>query len=124
MAGSQLSEAEMEFYREGWRRRREADSRAVEERSTRAITAAREAAGLLRKAFGASRVLLFGSLAEGRFRMRSGIDIAVWGVPHDQQTQANRAVESLCPDIELNLVFGETVRPRFLAEIERSGIDL
>jgi uncharacterized protein len=40
-----------------------------------------EAARLLREGYGAERVVLFGSLATGRLREQSDVDLAVWGLP-------------------------------------------
>jgi predicted nucleotidyltransferase len=47
-----------------------------------AVAFAKSAAGVLSKTFGATRVVLFGSVMEpGRFNRRSDIDLAVDGLP-------------------------------------------
>jgi predicted nucleotidyltransferase len=49
-----------------------------------ALGTAREIAHFLKTKYGASRVVLFGSLADGFYRERSDIDIYFEGVPSDR----------------------------------------
>ena len=53
---------------------------AAETRAGRLLAIAPHAAGLLRTRYGARDVLLFGSLATGRFTERSDVDLAVRGI--------------------------------------------
>ncbi len=64
------------------RLQREAAARRRERRARRqkALRLARRVARMLRERFGATRVVLFGSLVRpGAFALHSDIDLAVWG---------------------------------------------
>lgn len=83
------------------------------------------AARLLRERFGATRVVVFGSLAHRAwFRPWSDIDLAAWGIPAAQFYRAVAAVTSLTPDFEVSLVDPESCRSAVRDSIEREGIDL
>lgn len=70
----------LEPYLTYWRRR-QAEARDRSRRLARqARTDAVQIAAMLRREFGATRVLLFGSLARGRFLPDSDIDLAVEGL--------------------------------------------
>jgi len=63
-------------------RRRQAQARSLSLRlAEQARGDALRIAAMLRRDFGATRVVLFGSLARGRFRPDSDIDLAVAGLP-------------------------------------------
>ncbi len=71
----------LEPYLTYWRRRR-AEARGRSRQLARQARAdAAQIAAMLRREFGATRVLLFGSLARGRFLPDSDIDLAVEGLP-------------------------------------------
>jgi predicted nucleotidyltransferase len=60
-----------------------------------ALSLARDVADLLKRKFGATRVLLFGSRAKGRYTPESDIDIYFEGVPEDRALEAVGACISL-----------------------------
>lgn len=104
---------------------REPDERLEAERWQRAWEVARVAARLLREAFGATRVVTFGSLAHRAwFSPWSDIDLAAWGIPADQFYRAVAAVTGVSPDFRVDLVDLESCRPAVRRFIEREGIDL
>jgi len=111
-------------YRDYWRSRREAADAAAARRRERALEAAGSAALLLRERFGATRVLLFGSLARGRFHAASDIDLAVWGVNPELFFRAWNAVAAIAPEIEFDLVPGDDARHPVREEIEATGVAL
>ncbi|MBW1728563.1 MAG: nucleotidyltransferase domain-containing protein [Deltaproteobacteria bacterium] len=91
----------------------------------RAWQVARSAAKLLRQRFGATRVLLFGSLVDfKRFTPWSDIDLAAWGIPAGEFYRAVAMVTGLSPEFELDLVEPETCRPGLRRRIEQEGIEL
>lgn len=87
-------------------RRREAEVAGRRaERRERAWVVAREAADLLRSRYGVSRVLVFGSLAEGtHFTERSDIDLAAEGLPPEEHFAALGRLLAAFTDFELDLV--------------------
>jgi len=91
----------------------------------RAWRVGRSAAKLLRRRFGATRVLLFGSLVDfKRFTPWSDIDLAAWGIPAGEFYRAVAMVTGLSPEFELDLVEPETCRPGLRRRIEQEGIEL
>jgi predicted nucleotidyltransferase len=110
---------------EGYRPDREPAEWMEAERWERAWKVARIAARLLREAFGARRVVAFGSLAHRDwFSPWSDVDLAAWGIPPDQFYRAVASVTSLSPDFEMDLVDAESCRPALRRFIEREGVDL
>ena len=97
----------------------------VRERIERARETARVAAALLRDRFGATRVVLFGSLVHpDSFTPWSDIDIAAWGVPPDQLFRAVGALSGLSCEFKIDLIDPEVCRRALRDEINREGKDL
>lgn len=91
----------------------------------RAMRQARRAAELLKREFGATRVVLFGSLAHRLwFTPWSDIDLAVWGIAPGEFYRAAGTVLEMTNDFKIDIVDPETCRPSVCAEIEEDGIDL
>jgi predicted nucleotidyltransferase len=110
---------------EAYRPDRKPDEWLETERWERAWKVARIAALLLREAFGARRVVAFGSLAHRDwFSPWSDVDLAAWGIPPDQFYRAVASVTGLSPDFEMDLVDAESCRPALRRFIEREGVDL
>ena len=86
---------------------------------------ARQAARLLRRDFGAHKVVLFGSLAAAeRFLPWSDIDLAAWGIPAEQYFRAVAAVTGLSAEFKIDLVDPADCKPGLAAAIEHEGVEL
>lgn len=86
------------------------------------MLAARKAAKLLKSEFGATEVILFGSLARRvGFTLWSDIDLASRGIPSDKYLTAMDTVLYLSPEFKIDLVELETCRPSMLKSIEKDG---
>lgn len=110
---------------QGYRPNREPSEWQETERWERAWKVARMAAQRLREAFGARRVVAFGSLAHRDwFSSWSDVDLAAWGIPDDQFYRAVASVTGLSSDFEVDLVDAESCRPALRRFIEREGVDL
>jgi len=113
---------------EEWRAYRpgvELDEEQFAGRWERAWEVARTAAGLLRRKFGATRVMAFGSLAHRAwFTPWSDIDLAAWGIPLDVFYRAVAAVTGINAEFEVDLLDPEDCRSALRQVIEREGIDL
>jgi len=102
------------------RRRRE-----TEARYRRAWELARQAADLLKARFGASRVVLFGSLLhKKRFRLWSDVDLAAWNLPGVTYYRAQGALLDLDPAIQIDLIDPESCSPRLKEVITQEGVEL
>jgi predicted nucleotidyltransferase len=91
----------------------------------RAWEQARQAARVLRERFGATRVVVFGSLAHNLwYSERSDIDIAVWGIAPEDFFQAVADVNTVGVDFDINLVDPAIARPHIVKTIRREGVDV
>lgn len=120
----ELPPKEIKKYRplEAIRKRREAERVARAKRRRRAMRIARKAADILRKEFGARKVILFGSLAKrGAFTLFSDIDLAAEGIPSLRYFEAVARVTGFTDFINIDLVEFETCPPALRANIEKDG---
>jgi predicted nucleotidyltransferase len=112
-------------YRATIRARSERDAQALVARRVQALAVAQMAARLLVAEFGATRVVLFGSLAHGRwFSMTSDIDLAAWGLGADAHLLAMARLEDLAGGLPVDLVRSEHCPARLLTVIEAEGVTL
>lgn len=119
----QTVSTDLETLRQGLRRREAEQQQAIAVRCERAWVLARQAARVLKCEFGASRVMLYGSLLRpGQFHLRSDVDLAAWAV-RDYFRAVSRLLD-LDPEIEVNLVEYELASPGLQAAIEREGMEL
>ena len=115
----------LDGYRKTAERRRHERQLQVQRRRARAWEAARKAARLLKDEFGATRVVLFGSLAQPeRFTLWSDVDLAAWGLRTEDTFRAVAAVLGIDSEIEVDLVDISLCRPALRETIEREGIEL
>jgi predicted nucleotidyltransferase len=122
---AELTLEEIAEYRAFARRRHEQERHRLGLREERAWELARHAAALLRKEFGATRVVVFGSLVhKGCFTPWSDVDIAAWGIRSDDTFRAIGAVMDTSPDIPLQLVDMAACSHDLRTEIEREGIEI
>lgn len=100
-----ISSSDMEIYWQTARQRQQALRESRRIRQERGWEVARRAAGLLRERFGASRVVVFGSLLRPEvFDERSDVDLAVWGVADKKYLRAVSAVTALDREISVDLI--------------------
>lgn len=99
--------------------------RDLRARRDRALTVSREIAGLLKKKYEATRVVLFGSLAHDTwFTPRSDIDICAEGIPVDLFFRAESEVQKSSEEFKIDLVDPQECSPELLRNIDQEGIDL
>ncbi|MFN0145713.1 MAG: nucleotidyltransferase family protein [Dehalococcoidia bacterium] len=115
---------EMAEYRAAYRRRlAEAEERRAR-LELRARALASEAAGVLRERFGATRVLLYGSLARGQFLVGSDIDLVAWGIDSDRWLDVVGVGMELGREVEMSVALAQMMRPGVLTEALQDGVDL
>ena len=92
----------------------------------RALTQhAQDAAALLKERFGATRVVLFGSLAHRAWSASdSDVDLAVAGLRGDDYWQAWREVEAVFGNRRVDLIELETASGSLRAAVDRYGVAL
>jgi len=89
-----------------------------------AMVLSRQLAQLLVDRYGATRVLLLGSLARGEFGRGSDIDLAVEGVPPEVFFAAGAELEREARGVAVDLVPLESASAFFRAEVARDGVVL
>jgi predicted nucleotidyltransferase len=120
-----VSPEEMAVYRAAARRRQEREQQELAQLQERAWQAARRVAKLLKEQFGATRVVVFGSLVHRDcFTRWSDVDIAAWGIRPEDTFRAIGAVMDIDAEPEINLVDVGACRPSLLAAIEQEGVEL
>jgi len=94
-------------------------------RRDKAMLISRRIAGLLKEKYGASRVILFGSLAhKAWFTPRSDIDICAEGIPFDRFFQAESEIQEMSEGFKVDLVDPQECSQELQREIKEEGIDL
>jgi predicted nucleotidyltransferase len=120
----ELSPEELKKYHpwEAYRKRKAETRVEVAKRRRRAMNTARKAAKLLKEKFGATEVILFGSLARrGSFTLYSDIDLAVRGIDPLRFYAAGAAIERVDLSFQIDLVELETCPPAVFKNIEKDG---
>jgi uncharacterized protein len=80
---------------------------------------------LLKEKFGATRVVVFGSLTRKHMFTRwSDVDVAAWGLQAKDTFRALGAVYDLDQDIRINLVDVNTASASLLETIKKDGIEI
>jgi len=119
----QISPEQMETYRRNARQRSQKRQQELDNRRERAWILARQGAEILKDEFGASRVVLYGSLIHPElFHLHSDVDLAAWNVQN--YFRAVSRLLDLDADIEVNLAPIEDVRPDLRVVIDNEGIEL
>lgn len=91
----------------------------------RAWLVARAAAEVLRRSFGATRIVLFGSLAgDGAISLHSDVDLAVDGISPDGYFTAVGRLQGLDAGVGVDLVRFEDAPAALVAAIESAGVAL
>ena len=94
-------------------------------RREKAWKVARDATRILKSRFGATRVLVFGSLAHGAwFTPRSDVDLYAEGIPVEAFFRAEAAIEKIESNIKVDLLDARECSPQLLQVIEEEGVEL
>jgi predicted nucleotidyltransferase len=98
---------------------------ALEQRRVRAWESAAKSADLLRQQFGATRILLFGSLVHQLwFTPTSDIDLAAVGIPPERFFAAVAQLQDISADFRIDLVDLDRCPPPLRELIEQEGHSL
>ncbi len=122
---STISPQDMVRYRITARQRDAKRRQRMEARRRVAWEIAQRAAALLKADYGASRVVLFGSLSRDEpFSPHSDIDLAIWGVDERLYYQVVARLLDLDPSISIDLLRVESLNDDLIHAIETTGIPL
>lgn len=119
------TEEEMAVYRATARAREVRRSEASEARRQHGLAVAKHAAAVLREEFGASRVVLFGSLTRDTLiDGHSDVDLAAWDIDGRLYFKACGRLLSLDGQFLIDLVLYEEASLSMRSEIDRVGVEL
>ena len=122
---SSIPPEKLAIYRRTARRRQAEEKQRVHERFRRAWHAAEAGAALLKAEYGASHVVVFGSLVDERlFHHHSDIDLAAWDIDPDEYLRALADLLSPAYEFSFDLVLVEEASPTLRATIEQDGVEL
>lgn len=107
-------------YVDYWRRRRDAQQAKNQRLVQSARADLKEIVDVLVREFGATHIILFGSLAQGRFAEGSDIDLAVEGIPPSEYFAALAAVNDLTA-LWVDLKPLEVLTPHFRRRVLETG---
>jgi uncharacterized protein len=97
----------------------------IESNWIKAWALAREAANLLKRQFGAQKVVVFGSLLDkSRFSPWSDIDLAVWGIPSKRFYAAIGTITDMSPIFKIDVIDPDTCKKAVLDTILSEGKEL
>ncbi|HYC05497.1 MAG TPA: nucleotidyltransferase domain-containing protein [Azospirillaceae bacterium] len=98
-------------------------ARRVADRRAAALSAVAKADAVARAAGG--RLLVFGSLATGRFHEKSDIDIVLFDVPADRSADLVAEIFTICEDagIQPDVIDERHLGPSLRARVMRDGRD-
>jgi uncharacterized protein len=112
-------------YRKTMHNRQETEQRELASRRKRAWDVVRLAVRLLQESFGASRVLVFGSLAHGLwFSQSSDIDLAAWGIKNEDYFLAVAKLQDLTQEFSIDLIRMENCKPELKEIVLQQGKEL
>lgn len=120
-----LSPSDLETYRQSLKNRSVTAESLASVRLDKACEVASRAAALLREKFDVKKVMVVGSLVHPHlFHSRSDIDLAVWGLDERQYFRAVGILQSLDPEIKVDLIAFEYAARSMQEVILREGEEL
>ncbi|MCL6436858.1 MAG: nucleotidyltransferase domain-containing protein [Leptolyngbyaceae cyanobacterium HOT.MB2.61] len=120
----QLSSDQLRRYRAGLQQKLKHQQEAQLQKQQRGWEVARQAAQILKSRWGASKVILFGSMLEAKkVHDRSDIDLAVWGLSPDDYFRTLSELLDLDPEFAIDLVEIEQAKPLIRQAIQ-AGVEL
>jgi len=87
-----------------WQNRKQRSNLETRQLALKAITLAEQCAAILHRDFGAQKVYLFGSLADGYFRRNSDIDIVVEGLNPQYYYKALCRIYQIAENFDIDLI--------------------
>ena len=124
-ASSPIPVQQLQAYQKAAQQRRHQKAQRLAQRHAHAWRVAQQAAQMLKRQFGATQVVVFGSvLSPKRFHPHSDVDLAVWGLAEGLYYQAVGRLQGLDADIAVDLIEGERVPAAIQATIRKTGRSL
>ena len=104
-----------------WRERQQQQTNHTATLKQQAWQDLKQIVSILKQTFGATRILIYGSLLNDRFSADSDIDVAVEGIPEECFFEALASVNQYC-DRWVDLKPIESLEPYFWQRIQAKGM--
>lgn len=125
VGGVDVTPAMMEMYKHTARTSAAQRQRRLATRQMQALAVAQRAADMLRTDFGATQVVLIGSLTGATtFHDRSDVDLVVYGIRQEDYWRAVAQLLSLDPTIEIDLIEAANAASWVEEAVAREGVAL
>ncbi|MBK9006366.1 MAG: nucleotidyltransferase domain-containing protein [Anaerolineae bacterium] len=122
---STLAPADLERYRKALRSRVDVARTQADSRFKKASEIASRTALVLKREFDVKKVVVFGSIVHPHlFHAHSDVDLAVWGLTGRQYYRAVGLLQSLDPEISVDLIAFEDATKSMQETILRDGNEL
>ena len=122
---STLAPADLERYRKALRSRVDVAQTQADLRFKKASEIASRTALVLKREFDVKKVVVFGSIVHPHlFHAHSDVDLAVWGLTGRQYYRAVGLLQSLDPEISVDLIAFEDATKSMQETILRDGNEL
>ncbi|MBW4581534.1 MAG: nucleotidyltransferase domain-containing protein [Tildeniella nuda ZEHNDER 1965/U140] len=119
-----ITPEQMAVYQASHHARKEQKQQQLLLRQQHGLQVAHQAAQLLKEKFGATRIVLFGSLLDlNRLHPQSDIDLAAWGLHEQDYLHAVSQLLDLS-DFSIDLIEAEYAPPKLLKSIQDTGREL
>ncbi|NJN87799.1 MAG: nucleotidyltransferase domain-containing protein [Leptolyngbyaceae cyanobacterium SL_7_1] len=119
-----LSPDQIAHYRAGHEQRSHQHQQAKLQKQQRGMQVARQAAQLLKSQWGATQVVLFGSMLDTtKVHADSDVDLAVWGLPEGDYYRALAELLDIDPEFSIDLIEVQLAKPSLLSVIQL-GVEL
>lgn len=117
-----ISREDLQVYRETARKQTQQQQARQHQAGRDAWCAVDRAVEILTRQFGATRIMLFGSLArDDLFHAHSDVDLAVSGIAEEQYCRAVGVLQGVSPGIAIDLVRLEEASTTLLETIMHEG---
>lgn len=115
---------DLSSYAAGWRARERASREHDAAWRSRIEARLAQVVRMLAEDFGATRILLFGSLARGTATQESDVDLLVEGLPLERLIEATVRANRLLAEASVDLVPADRIRPEVLTRALAEGVVL
>ncbi len=119
-----LTPDEKKKYASGWTKRLKEKETKIKQNHKKALDKAIKIAEILKSKYGVEKVVLFGSIASGKFWEHSDIDIAVYGIDEERYMDIIWEASQLASPFKVDLVPIEKISDKLKRKIENEGMKL
>ncbi len=119
-----MKQEQKEKYIKGWQKRKKEKKEKLKHMSEQAMKKVRHISKLLKNKYNIDEVILFGSLAENKFRENSDIDLAIVNSSEDEYIEMVKDAYDIAAPYKLDLLPIEKTSDSLRKKIRMKGVQL